>query len=71
MTERTRRLIANALVGVAFLIIILFVVTHFTMTPPRPAWRREMVWSALVVLIAARLVRRWGGRATQTGTDGR
>ena len=64
MTQQTRNSIANVMLVVSILAIIVFIVTHFTMTPPRPSWRRDLVWVALIFTIAARAVRgRRGWRA--------
>lgn len=60
MTQRTRNIIANVLLGVSFLFVVTFLVQHF-MTPPRPAWHTDMVWLGLAAATAARIVRgrRW------------
>ena len=62
MTQRTRNIIANVLLGVGMLTIVVFVATHF-MTPARPSWRRDLVWLGLASVIASRAVR---GRRQRT-----
>jgi hypothetical protein len=66
MTQRTRNIIANVLIGMSILMVVTFVAQHF-MTTPRPPWHRDLAFSALAVVIASELVRgrsRW--RATQS-----
>ena len=56
MTQRTRNIIANVLLGVSILFIVAFVVQHF-MAPPRPSWHKDLVWLAIASVIASDLVR--------------
>lgn len=56
MTQRTRNIIANTLVGMSILMIVTFLVQHF-MTPPRPSWHKDLVWLALASVIASEPVR--------------
>jgi hypothetical protein len=66
MTQHTRDIIADVLLGVAILTVVVFIATHF-MPPPRPAWRRDSVFFGLASAIASSLVRgRRGTRAMQT-----
>jgi hypothetical protein len=60
MNPQTRILIANILLGLGLLAIVVFVATHF-MTPPRPAWRNDMIWVGLACVIIARPLRRRRG----------
>ena len=63
MTQRTRNIVANVLLGVTVLLILEFVRQHF-MTPPRPSWHNDLVGLALASVIASDLVRgRWRRRA--------
>ena len=59
MTQQTRRMLANVLLGVSLLCILAFVIQHF-MTSPRPAWHNYLVWVALACTWAAHFAR---GRA--------
>ncbi|MEO7041491.1 MAG: hypothetical protein ABI035_04450 [Gemmatimonadaceae bacterium] len=56
MTQRTRNIIANALLGLTVLFAVTFVVQHF-MTQTRPYWHNDLVWLALASVIASDLVR--------------
>ena len=56
MSQRTRDIIANVLLGAGALIVIVFIVTHF-MAQPRPSWRNDMLWIGLACLIIARPMR--------------
>jgi hypothetical protein len=56
MTQRTRSIIANALVGVSVFFVVAFLVRHF-MTPPRPPWTKDVAWLALASIIASEIVR--------------
>jgi hypothetical protein len=62
MTQRTRNIIANVLLGVGILTVLVFVAGHF-MSDARPAWRKDMVFLGLAAASASRLVR---GRARQS-----
>jgi hypothetical protein len=64
MTQRTRNIIANVLLGVGILTVVVFVATHF-MTPPRPSWRKDMIYLGLAFVIASRPVRGRRQRAMQ------
>jgi hypothetical protein len=61
MTQRTRNIIANVLLGVSILLIAAFVAQHF-MTPLRPSWHTDLAWLGIASMIASRLVR---GRASR------
>jgi uncharacterized membrane protein len=56
MTQRTRNIIANILLGVTVIFLITFVVQHF-MTPPRPSWHGDLVWLAVIGVSASEIVR--------------
>ncbi len=56
MTQQTRNVIANVLLGVSFLMVVAFVVQHF-MTSPHPSWHKDLVWLALAIVIASDVVR--------------
>jgi hypothetical protein len=56
MTQQTRNIIANTMLGVGILTVVVFGVTHF-MTPARPPWRKDMVYLGLAAVIASRPVR--------------
>ncbi|HEY4216462.1 MAG TPA: hypothetical protein VGM67_04960 [Gemmatimonadaceae bacterium] len=56
MTQRTRNIIANILIGVSILCIVTFVVQHF-MTTPRPPWHKDLAWLAIAFVIASDLAR--------------
>jgi hypothetical protein len=56
MTQRTRTIIANILLGVSILFIVAFLAQHF-MTPPRPSWHKDLVWLGLASVSASELVR--------------
>jgi hypothetical protein len=56
MTQRTRNIIANVLLGAGILTVIVFIVTHF-MTSPRPPWRRDISFLALAFVILSGAVR--------------
>jgi hypothetical protein len=60
MTQRTRNIMANVLLGVGILTVVVFTATHF-MSAARPTWRRDMVWLGLASVIVSRYVRgrRW------------
>jgi hypothetical protein len=62
MTQRTRNIIANVLLGVGILTIVVFVASHF-MTPARPSWRKDLVWLGIASVIASGPVR---GRRQRT-----
>ena len=65
MTQQTRNIVANVLLGVGVLIIIGFVASHF-MTQTRPSWRTDLVWLGIASVSVSRLVRgRPQRRATQ------
>jgi hypothetical protein len=61
MTQRTRKLVANALLGVGILTVVVFIAGHY-MSAARPAWRKDMVFLGLASMSISRLVR--GGRQT-------
>ena len=56
MTQRTRNIIANVLLGVGLITIVVFIVTHF-MSPTRPPWRRDLVFLGLACAMASQPVR--------------
>ncbi len=56
MTQRTRIIISNVLIGVSIVCIVTFVVQHF-MTPPRPFWHEDLAWIGLVCATVSRVVR--------------
>jgi hypothetical protein len=56
MTQRTRNIIANVLLGVGILTIVVFVASHF-MTTERPSWRKDLVWLGIASTVASRPVR--------------
>jgi hypothetical protein len=56
MTQRTRNIIANVLLGVSILFIVGFLAQHF-MTPPRPSWHKDLAWLGLASVSASELVR--------------
>jgi hypothetical protein len=56
MTQRTRNIIANILLGASIVTVIVFVVTHFT-SPARPPWRRDLVFLGLAAAGAVGPVR--------------
>ena len=56
MTQRTRNIIANVLLGVTVLLIVEFVRQHF-MAAPHPSWHNDLPWLALAFVIASDLVR--------------
>jgi hypothetical protein len=62
MTQRTRNIIANVMVGVTILLLVAFVTAHF-MSASRPAWRKELPWLALAFVTASEIVR---GRRRRT-----
>ena len=63
MTQRTRNIIANVLIGLAVLFLVEFVVQHFM--APRPSWHNDLVGWALAFVIASDLVRGRLRRARQ------
>jgi hypothetical protein len=63
MTQRTRNIMANVLLGVAVLTVVVFIATHF-MSPARPSWRRDLVFLGLACVIASRPVRGGPRRGT-------
>ena len=65
MTQRTRNIIANIVLGVGVLFIIAFVAQHF-MTPPRPSWHTDLPWLGLASVIASEVVRGRRRRAMQS-----
>jgi hypothetical protein len=70
MTQRTRNIIANILLGVTILLIVAFVVQHF-MAPPPPSWHKDLVGLGLASTIASDLVRgrllKWLRKSEQVG----
>ena len=64
MTQRTRNVIADVLLGVTVLFAVEFVVQHFS-SPPRPSWHNDLVGWALAFVIASDLVR---GRVRRRST---
>lgn len=56
MTQRTRTIIANILLGVSILMIVAFIAQHF-MTPARPSWHKDLAWLGIAGMSASRLVR--------------
>ncbi|HEY4131705.1 MAG TPA: hypothetical protein VGM50_13890 [Gemmatimonadaceae bacterium] len=62
MTQRTRNIIANVFIGISILMVVAFVVQHFT-SPPRPTWHKELASLALAFVIASEIVR---GRVRRT-----
>jgi hypothetical protein len=65
MTQRTRNILAGFLLAVSIVTIVVFIVTHF-MSPPRPAWRKDMIFFGLAAALAAGPIRgRPSRRATQ------
>jgi hypothetical protein len=56
MTQRTRNIVANILVGVSILLIVAFLAQRL-MTAPRPSWHKDLAWLALASVIASELVR--------------
>jgi hypothetical protein len=67
MTQRTRNIIANVLLGAGALAVVVFTATHF-MSGARPSWRRDMVWLGVAAVIVSRYVRGRRWRAVQ-GSD--
>ena len=65
MTQRTRNIIANVLLGVAVLFIVAFVAQRF-MTPPRPSWHKDLPWLGLASVTASELARGRRRRAMQS-----
>jgi hypothetical protein len=65
MTQRTRDIIALALLGVSILLIGAFVAQHF-MTAPRPSWHKDLAWLGLASVTASALVRGRRRRAMQS-----
>jgi hypothetical protein len=57
MTQRTRNIMANLLAAVCILLIVAFVVQHFTTPPPRPSWHKDLAWLALACATASELAR--------------
>lgn len=55
MSQRTRTIIANVLLAIAALMVVMFIVEHFMAT--RPAWHRDLAFSAVSIAVASRLVR--------------
>ncbi len=68
MTQRTRNVIANVLLGVSILFIVVFVAQHF-MSSPRPSWHKELAWSAPILVVASDLVRGRLRRRTMQKVD--
>lgn len=64
MTQRTRNIIANILIGVSVLLVVAFLIQHF-MTPSRPSWHKDLAWLALASVSASDLVRGRRRRAMQ------
>ena len=64
MTQRTRSIIANIVLGVSLLFIVAFVVQHF-MTPPHPSWHKDLPWLALAFVSVSEVVRGRRRRAMQ------
>jgi hypothetical protein len=62
MTQRTRNIIANILVGVSILCVVAFIAQHY-MTLPRPSWHKDLAWLAIAFVIASDLAR---GRRRRT-----
>jgi hypothetical protein len=65
MTQRTRNIIANILLGVGVLFIVAFVVQHF-MASPRPSWHTDLPWLGLAAVIGSEVVRGRRRRAMQS-----
>ena len=64
MTQRTRTIIANVLIGVSVLLVIAFLTEHF-MSESRPSWHKDLAWLALACTIASEIVRGRRRRAMQ------
>lgn len=65
MTQRTRTIIANLLLGASILFIVAFLAQHF-MTPARPSWHKDLAWLGLASVSASEIVRgRFRRRAMQ------
>jgi hypothetical protein len=67
MTQHTRDVTANSLLGVSMLLVLTFVAQHF-MTSPRSSWHEDLPYIALAFVSASELVRgRMRRRAVQDG----